>query len=217
MTTAAELWRRIKPILRQRGLWTPETWQSVEAAVPVTVDENTFVLGLSPENEPFRSALESATMLALIRQGLKELTGQEYQVVVIVGTAEEDWHRHKARQKILRRLATQTVEWMDARTATVERKDWRWLTNQIAHDYATLPRRQYDYVKAQFLLDCAERVSEFEEEFLKERSEGGEEEVVRELERLIQRLAGMTGLPPAIVAMEIERARRRRKKERVRE
>ncbi len=48
MATAQELWERAKPLVRRRMSFTPDLWRSVEAAVPVTIDGTTFVLGLAP-------------------------------------------------------------------------------------------------------------------------------------------------------------------------
>lgn len=209
MRSAAELWQQMKPIIRRRMSFTPDAWRGVEAAVPITIEGTTLVLGLSEENEPFRSYLETQTMTALIREILKELTGEEMTVLVIPGTTEDDWKRYKARQEYIKRLSTQTAE------ATVkqvrEHRDWMWLSNQIAQAHAHLPHRQYDFVKARFLLDWVDKIAEFTEEFLASNPQG-RDEVVRELERLCQRMAGMLNTSAVVVGLEIERAMRARQK-----
>lgn len=209
MRSAAELWQQMKPIIRRRMSFTPDAWRGVEAAVPITIEGTTLVLGLSEENEPFRSYLETQTMTALIREILKELTGEEMTVLVIPGTTEDDWKRYKARQEYIKRLSTQTAE------ATVkqvrEHRDWMWLSNQIAQAHAHLPHRQYDFVKARFLLDWVDKIAEFTEEFLASNPQGLDE-VVRELERLCQRMAGMLNTSAVVVGLEIERAMRARQK-----
>ncbi|MGQ9462234.1 MAG: hypothetical protein ACUVTP_04740 [Candidatus Fervidibacter sp.] len=209
MQSAAELWQQMKPIIRRRMSFTPDAWRGVEAAVPITIEGTTLVLGLSEENEPFRSYLETQTMTALIREILKELTGEEMTVLVIPGATEDDWKRYKARQEYIKRLSTQTVE------ATVkqvkEHRDWIWLSNQIAQANAHLPHRQYDFVKARFLLDWADKIAEFVEEFLASNPQG-HDEVVRELERMCQRMAGMLNTSALVVGLEIERAMRARQK-----
>ncbi len=210
MPSAAELWQQMKPMIRQRMAFTPDAWRSVEAAVPITMEENLFVLGLSEENEQHRAFLETQTMRALIREILLELTGKEMSILVIPGTTEEDWQRYKARQEFLKRLATQTAE--TAVRQARERRDWVWLTNQIAHAHAHLPHRQYDFVKAQFLLDWAHKIAEFVEEFLAANPKG-QDEVVRELERLSQRLAGMLNTSALVVGLELERALRARQQQ----
>lgn len=208
MQSAAELWQQMKPIIRKRMSFSPEAWRSVEAAVPVTLEETTFVLGLSEENEPLRSYLETQAMTALIREILLELTGKEMSVLVIPGTTEDDWKRYKSRQEYQKRLAAQVTE------ATVrqvrEHRDWMWLTNQIAQEHARLPHRQYDFVKARFLLDWAGKIAEFVEEFLASHPQG-QDEVTRELERICQRMSGMLNTSAIVVGLEIERAMRARK------
>jgi hypothetical protein len=208
MQSAAELWQQMKPIIRKRMSFSPEAWRSVEAAVPVTLEETTFVLGLSEENEPLRSYLETQAMTALIREILLELTGKEMSVIVIPGTTEEDWKRYKSRQEYQRQLATRMAEVTVRQVG--ERRDWMWLTNQIAHEHAHLPHRQYDFVKAQFLLDWAGKIAEFVEEFLASHPQG-KDEVTRELERICQRMAGMLNTSAVVVGLEIERAMRARK------
>lgn len=211
MQSVAELWQQMKPIIRQRMAFSPDAWKSVEAAVPIALEETTLVLGLSEENEPLRPFLETQTMTALIREILLELTGKEMSVLVIPGATEDDWKRYKARLEYQKRLAAQVTE------ATVrqirEHRDWIWLTNQIAHAHAHLPHRQYDFVKAQFLLDWAGKIAEFVEEFLSSHPQG-HDEVTRELERLCQRMAGMLNTSALVVGLEIEREMRRRKSER---
>ncbi len=208
MQSAAELWQKMKPLIRQRMSFSPDAWRSVEAAVPIALEESTLVLGLSEEDEPLRSYLETQTMTALIREILLELTGKEMSVLVIPGTTEDDWKRYKSRMEYQKRLAAQVTE------ATVrqvkEHRDWMWLSNQIAHAHAHLPHRQYDFVKAKFLLEWADKIAEFVDEFLASHPQG-QDEVTRELERLCQRLSGMLNTSALVVGLEIERAMRARK------
>ncbi len=208
MQSAAELWQKMKPLIRQRMPFSRDAWMSVEAAVPIALEESTLVLGLSEENEPLRSYLETQTMTALIREILLELTGKEMSVLVIPGTTEDDWKRYKSRMEYQKRLAAQVTE------ATVrqvkEHRDWMWLSNQIAHAHAHLPHRQYDFVKAKFLLEWADKIAEFVDEFLASHPQG-QDEVTRELERLCQRLSGMLNTSALVVGLEIERAMRARK------
>jgi ribosomal protein S15P/S13E len=198
----------MKPIIRKRMSFSPDAWRSVEAAVPIALEETTLVLGLSEEDEPLRSYLETQTMAALIREILLELTGKEMNVLVIPGTTEDDWKRYKSRQEYQKRLAAQVTE------ATVrqvkEHRDWMWLSNQIAHAHAHLSHRQYDFVKAQFLLDWAGKIAKFVEEFLTSHPQG-RDEVTRELERLCQRMSGMLNTSALVVGLEIERAIRARR------
>jgi len=211
MQSAAELWQQMKPIIRKRMQFSPEAWRSVEAAVPITLEETTLVLGLSEENEPLRSYLETQTMAALIREILLELTGKEMSILVIPGTTEDDWKRYKSRLEYMKRLAAQTTETFVRQVR--EHRDWMWLSNQIAHAHAHLPHRQYDFVKAKFLLDWAGKIAEFVEEFTASHPQG-QDEVTRELERLCQRMAGMLNTSAIVVGLEIERAMRaRRQKE----
>ncbi len=208
MQSAAELWQKMKPLIRQRMSFSPDAWRSVEAAVPIALEESTLVLGLSEEDEPLRSYLETQTMTALIREILLELTGKEMSVLVIPGTTEDDWKRYKSRMEYQKRLAAQVTE------ATVrqvkEHRNWMWLSNQIAHAHAHLPHRQYDFVKAKFLLEWADKIAEFVDEFLASHPQG-QDEVTRELERLCQRLSGMLNTSALVVGLEIERAMRARK------
>lgn len=208
MQSAAELWQRMKPLIRQRMAFTPDAWRSVEAAVPIALEEMTFVIGLSAENENLRPYLETQTMTALIREILLELTGKEIGVLVIPGITEEDWKRYKARQDYIKRLSTQTVE-VTVRQER-EHRDWMWLSNQIAHAHAHLPHRQYDFVKAQFLLNWTPKIAEFVDEFIATNPQR-EEEVVRELERLCQRMAGMLNTSAFVIGLEIEKAIRERR------
>ncbi len=208
MQSAAELWQQAKPLIRKRMTFTPDAWRSVEAAVPIALEETTLVLGLSEENEPLRAYLETQTMTALIREILLELTGKEMSVLVIPGTTEDDWKRYKSRQEYQRRLASQVTETTVRQVA--EHRDWMWLSNQIAQAHARLPHRQYDFVKARFLLDWADKIAEFVEEYLASRPQS-QDEVTRELERICQRLAGMLNTSALVVGLEIERAMRARK------
>ncbi len=208
MQSAAELWQKMKPLIRQRMPFSRDAWMSVEAAVPIALEESTLVLGLSEEDEPLRSYLETQTMTALIREILLELTGKEMSVLVIPGTTEDDWKRYKSRMEYQKRLAAQVTETTVRQVK--EHRDWMWLSNQIAHAHAHLPHRQYDFVKAKFLLEWADKIAEFVDEFLASHPQG-QDEVTRELERLCQRLSGMLNTSALVVGLEIERAMRARK------
>lgn len=209
MESVSELWQKMKPIIRQRMSFTPDAWRSVDLAVPITIDETTLVLGLSEENEKLRSYLETQTMMALIREILLEITGKEMSVVVIPGTTEDDWKRYKSRQEYLRQLSVRTSA--AAARQTTERRDWIWLSNQIAQAYTHLLHRQYEFVKAQFLLDWAPKIAEFAEEFVKANPQK-QDEVTRELEKICQKLAGMLNTSGFIIGLEIVKAMRAREK-----
>ncbi|MCS7192164.1 MAG: hypothetical protein NZ937_04170 [Armatimonadetes bacterium] len=209
MESVSELWQKMKPIIRQRMSFTPDAWRSVDLAVPITIDETTLVLGLSEENEKLRSYLETQTMMALIREILLEITGKEMSVVVIPGTTEDDWKRYKSRQEYLRQLSVRTSA--AAARQTTERRDWIWLSNQIVQAYTHLLHRQYEFVKAQFLLDWAPKIAEFAEEFVKANPQK-QDEVTRELEKICQKLAGMLNTSGFIIGLEIVKAMRAREK-----
>ncbi len=189
---------------------SPDAWRAVDQAVPITIDDRQLVLGLTPENEPLRPYLETESLEAVVRAIFKEWTGQEIGIIVIVGATEEDWERHKARMEMIRRIE-QRGEVVGTRPAAAGERDWRWLLNQLSSAYAHLHQRQLDFVKGQFLLEVAERVAEFEEEYTA-RNPMKESDIAKELERICQRVAGMVNLPPSAVALEIEKARRARKR-----
>ncbi len=188
--------------------FTPDTWRSVEAAVPITVDGTTLVLGLAEENEMLRSYLETSSTMAFIREIMLEITGSEMEVVIVMGTTEADWQRHKARQAYLQQLMQRTAE---ATPQQMKEGDWPWLSSQVTHAYSHLSHRQYEYMKAKFLLDWAEKVAEFVQDYLSHHPQK-QEEVVRELERLSQKMSGMLNLSATVVGLEIERALRARRR-----
>lgn len=206
MVSAKELWEKAKPLVRQRMRFTPDAWRSVEAAVPVAVDGTTFVLGLATENERLRAHLETTTMLALIREILRELTGIAMDVVIITGTTEEDWQHYKRRQSQLRQLIGRG----EGGARKPQESDWAALVHQMDHAYAHLLHRQYDFVKAKFLLDWADKIAEFATNYLAQHPDKSEE-VTRELERICQRLAGTFNTSAVVIGLEIERALRARR------
>lgn len=208
MVSVTELWERVKPLLRQRITFTPDVWRSVEAAIPITVDGTTLVLGLAEENEPLRAHLETSSMMALIREIVLELTGSEMEVAIVMGTTESDWQRYKSRQAYLLQLVGHTAE---TAAQQMKERDWSWLSSQVTHAYTHLPHRQYDYVKAQFLLDWVDKIADFAQDYLSHHPQK-QEEVVRELERLSQRMSGMLNLSATVVGLEIERALRARRR-----
>ncbi|MCS7222965.1 MAG: hypothetical protein NZ959_00185 [Armatimonadetes bacterium] len=209
MDDLRQLWDRVKPIIRRRMMLSPDAWRSIDQAIPIALEGDLLVLGLTPENENLRPYLEAEGLEVVVRTIFKELIGKEVGLSVIVGSTVEDWERHKARMEMVRRLE-QRGEVVGARVTREGEKDWRWLLHQLSSAYASLQQRQLDYVKGQFTLEIAERVAEFEEEYLS-RHPMKEADLVKELERICQRVAGMVNLPPSAIAVEIERVRRARK------
>ena len=192
------LWAEVNALLHE-GAVNRAVWDAAEAAVPLTLDGDTLILGLTPKDMRHASYLQTDVNRARLRQILQARSGRFLDLRVIEGTSVEDWERVKQRESAAEEQVAQQVR----RVAEYRGSAAVWeQANQELSALATGTRaRAYPTVKARLLVRAFPLIADAEQEARANDAEA-EDEHQRYLNRLLERVATYTDLPPTAVALE---------------
>lgn len=205
--TAPQIWSKTVDIVKDR-VNNRSFWEALEQAVGITLEDDLFIIGLNPRIFNHAGHLTVSDHRNAIERALSEIVGRPVRTRVIEGDTLEDWANTKKRDA---RVAA-------SREATYERRareeaaaaSWDTLLEQIARTYSNLPLRQLPQVKARFLTDMLYAVSDAMDALYPAQPDEASE---RHLARVIDKVAGGAEVPPALVALELERLRAWRRQE----
>ncbi|MCS7253437.1 MAG: hypothetical protein RMK18_03210 [Armatimonadota bacterium] len=200
------IWQRVKRMLvQQLQSPTPAVWQAIDALVPLGFDGNEFILGCPYEHAPLMPHVTAPTTKNLLDKILQQLLGEDIQSKIIQGRNWEDYERYKEMMVVRQRLEQQRA--MTAITGVAAEKTWRELWQRLSQQFHRMTHRQYESTRARFILEAAAQIAEFAEE--EECKEGANIDLIkREIDRVIERLASLLGVPMSVVAIEVERCRK---------
>jgi len=190
------LWKQALEAVKQRGDFDLGFWQSLQAARPVVAEGGYFVVGYPPESGHLKPRLMEEFSSNLVTNILRGLSPElsEIRLRVIDGVSAEDWERVKELDEARRQHIAREAP----RRAAAEglSLSWETLSEQLSVRFSQMRAGRYPQTAAQFLLESFAKVQELE-------SQGGDPEgLARRLGRAFNRLAGLTGIPAAQVALE---------------
>jgi len=198
-----KLWEQTRQML-QEGPANPPLWDAAAAVQPITVDQNTVVLGLPAGQMRHASYLETAVNKSSIQQILKSLTGQDLDVRVITGTTQQDWQRLKQREQASMDTTTTAARAQVAGQAAVN--VWREAGQQVINIFTGTRARAHSIHLAQLLVKALPLIWETEQQARLQAPEA-EEVHSQQLDRILERVATYCNLPPPVVALEYLRYR----------
>lgn len=182
----------------------PTLWRALDQAVPVTVEKDAFVVGFGAGSMHLAGHLTSAQHRNMIEAGIAASAGRKYRLVVIDGTTPEDWNSYKVRQRAAEEAR------MRARTRVAEEHkathNWDSVLDQISRSYSQFQLRQLPQVRAAYLEQALELISQAMDELYDENDP--DETAQRALARVIDRVGVNTDSPPALIALELMRRRK---------
>ncbi len=203
---AEQVWQRVVELLRGEDV-NPPVWNAVWAAQPVTIDENTFVLGFKPVDMHHASYLETSATRSIIHRLLKQAAGRDLQLRCIEGTTMEAWQRTKAReQAAVEHLTGAVRERTEIRTA---QQRWEKLDQDVANVIRRTRTRGLALTNAKLLLETLPMIAETETAARRAAPQLSELHD-RELNRIFDRLATSCSISATAVALEYLRVISRR-------
>ena len=176
---------------------------AMEAAVPIALDGDTFVVGLSHRDYPMANQLTSEVVRNTIEGILRTAAGRNIRLEVIEGTTNEDWEEVRERR---RRAQDAVIAMAQKKQGGQHTED---LVNQIISELRARVSASRDrtlpQVRAGLLLDIAPQIADAEEMLFPDLES---HESRRSVARLIDRVAAFLEVPPLTFAIEVERHRR---------
>jgi hypothetical protein len=180
----------------------PTLWRCLESAVPVTMEENEFVVGFPAGTYHMSGYLNSGEHRNAIETAIKEFTGQPLKLRIIEGGTLEDWATAKTKDRNVQLLKEENRRKREKESNV--NQSWDSLLERISRTYIKYPLRQLPQYRARYLSEMLEAIIETMDEVMPD-GRSTDELTERSLGRAIDKVAQMIDVPPTMVAMELLR------------
>lgn len=190
-----DLWNDSLNDIKQRVTGV-NVWTALNCAVPITIDEGYFVIGLRPQDNSLKGHLNHVGTRRAIEEEISKRLGKSVSLRVLDGITINDWLAAKERDAEAERIRAEAAEREGQRVATYS--VWEDVFEQISREYGERQQKGLPQNRARFLERCIEICLEHL---------GGREELSefdeRALARVIDRIGTYTETPPVLVAYEL--------------
>lgn len=201
----AKVWHEATERVKDRVIH-PTLWRALELACPILVEDDQFVVGFGPGHMHLAGHLQSAEHRNAIEAAIAGACGKRLTLVVIDGTGQEEWKHYKARQRAASEARDRVRERIAKEARTIH--TWDGILEQVGRAYANLNLRQLPQIRGQYIQSSLEVISGAMDELYDETNP--DEPSQRALARVIDRVATLTEVPSAIIALELVRYRKSR-------
>lgn len=196
-----EFWQRAMSAIKGRII-QPTMWRALEQLTPLTIEDDTLILGLGSGLAYHASHLTSADRRNAIENVLAGMMGKRMGFRVIEGDTLEDWEQTKLRDQAARNADAAKRQSRDRDRAFED--SWESVSDEIYRVYSRIPLKQLPQNRAVFLKAALPLLSDARKKLLQ--GENAEMEVnQRAFARTIEKVATLSDMPPTWVAMELER------------
>ena len=203
---ARKVWLEAVERVKDRTL-APTLWRALEMGTGVTEEDNMFIIGFPPSDAPMSGYLTSSDHRITIEKVLTEIIGKPIQLKIIEGTSIADYEAHKKRERVAEH--TRRVAQERKHVERAAERAWESVAEQCSRKYAGTPLRQLPQVRAQYLFEAVQIISDAMDRI---HPDGKIDEIGhRALGRVIDRAATLADVPGTTVAVELIRFRSTRK------
>ena len=192
---AKQIWENIVETVKDNVL-SPSVFIALEAAVPIDEQPGLFIIGFASQDLPKAGYLRAASVLPIIERCISDEVGSEIKLEIVEGASLEEYQRIKEIAEVAKRAVSRSSE---ARTA-MRKIDAYWETvgEKCTRGFARCENRNFNTVKAEFMLQAWEYINEGLEHFDYDNNKNQQHE--RCLSRVFDKLGNSMELPPALLA-----------------
>jgi hypothetical protein len=199
---ARKLWLEAVERVKDRTI-APTLWIALEKGHGITTEDEFFIVGYPPADAPMGGYLLSSENKRVIEKVLTELLGKPSRIKVIDGTTVNDFVVFKKREEVAENTRRQAQERKHVERAA--ERAWETVSEQCSRKYANTHLRQLPQIRGQFLFEAVKVISDAMDRI---HPDGEIDEIGhRALGRVIERVATLTDVPGATVAVELIRLR----------
>lgn len=185
----------------------PTLWRTMELVVPITVEDDEFVIGLSSRDYHLSGHLTVSEHKNAIEKAIRKFGGAPLGLRVIEGDTLQDWLAVKVKDERLQEIKEVARQKLEKESAVT--RSWDGLIEQVGRRYAAVPFRQFPQFRARYIEDVLQAISETIDILMPDGSPMNEI-AERSLARVIEKVGTLTETPPAMIALELERFRKNR-------
>ncbi|MGI5817675.1 MAG: hypothetical protein ACOX9R_06200 [Armatimonadota bacterium] len=200
------IWEQAREkLLDEMGDFNRSLWDAANAAKPLMLEDDVFVLGMPPGKMSLGSHLNSTANGPLVRKCVEEVVGSSVQVEVVEGTDPQVWEREKERRRLREEMA-QRQQQRERETAGA-RAIWNALYEELGQLFGSSRDRRFPLVRARRFGKALLAMRDAEEKAYSEEPNAGDfhEE---QLNRNIGRISTLSDVPETLVAVEYLRVKR---------
>jgi hypothetical protein len=203
------IWEQARErLLDNMGDFNRSLWDAANAAEPLTLEDDIFVLGIPLGRMALGSHLTSTANGPLVRQSIEEVVGRPVKVELVEGTDPEAWEREKERRRLREEMATRQQE--RARETAGARAIWGALHEELGEIFGSVRGRRFPVARAKMFAKALLAMRDAEEKAHREEPEA-EETHEEQLNRNISRIGDFAEVPDTVVAVEYLRVKRIKK------
>lgn len=183
-------------------------WDALGAAVPLVVDGDQFVVGFAPVNMKYAGYLQSPGNVGVLRRAVEDVVGRRLQLLPIEGDSLESWERYKSRLEAAASGTSAVAAGVKQRSAA---EAWLEFSGKVRALYYEMAGRERPVLQAEYLVKVIPMIAKAEEEFRERQPDAGDLHDT-EVNKMIDRVASLCGVPGALIALEYLRYKGSRKK-----
>jgi len=203
------IWEQAREkLLDGMGDFNRSLWDAANAAEPLALDGDVFVLGMPPGQMALGSHLTSTANGPLVRDCVAQVVGKPMQVELVEGTEPEVWDREKERRRLREKMAQRQQE--RARETAGAREIWGTLYEEIGQLFGSTRERRFPVIRAQRFAKALLAMRDAEEKAYEEEPNATETHE-EQLNRNVSRIATLAEVPETMVAVEFLRIKRMKK------
>jgi|YelNatPaOPRAMG01_1025707.scaffolds.fasta_scaffold45542_2 hypothetical protein len=200
---ARKIWEEAVEKVKDRTI-APTLWRALELGHGITAEDDFFIVGFLPSDSPMTGYLTSSEHRIIIEQALTELLGKPTRLKIVEGITPADYEAFKKREAAAE--AARRAAYERKREERAVEKEWESTAEQCSRRYAGLPMRQFPQVRAAFIFDAVQIISETIDRL---HPDGKLDEVAqRALARVIEKVATLADVPAAVIGTEVLRYRK---------
>jgi len=197
------LWDKVVDRVKMKVIH-PTLWRTLEMAVPITAENNEFVVGFAPGDFNMSGHLTTSEHKNAIETALREFSGTHFTLRIIEGDSIQDWLQTKAKDERTRELKDAAYRKREAEAAVT--KSWDGLMELVGRRYAALQFRGFPQFRAIYIQQMLQAISETMDVLMPAGSPA-DELAERSLARVIDKVGTLTETPGALIAFELQRFR----------
>ncbi|HEY3375876.1 MAG TPA: J domain-containing protein [Armatimonadota bacterium] len=214
ITGPAPLWQAAEKLfLEQSARYTPAV-DAMRVSHPLTIEnDNLLIVGIDPVRSSLTGYLDTGVTHNHVRKILTELYGRPLDFRIIKGTTLEEWETLKNAEERLRsrraggRSAITTPPAGDTSGGGNDSALWDELMESLSRQWSAVETRGLPQARARYIVEQLPSLARTEDQA---RAAGAADDTLqRNLARALERLASLSGMESAVVALEYLRYRAR--------
>ncbi len=197
-----DLWRDVVNLVKKR-IMQPSFWQALETVLPITIENNTLVVGLPSAAGHYSGHLNGSENRQRLEQIIKEVLGYPLTLRIIDGSDETDWERVKKRDQAAAD-AQQAFRARQENPQAGRAQTWDILQERLYAMYSRAQGHHLPQGRVQYLLQVIPLLAEGCAK-LQAAAPHEADKNERALARILDKVGGLVEMPSALVALELYR------------